>query len=251
MIKLLKYDWKRSSDGILSTLAILIIVEAVLTVIGVTRNWNEAVLIGLSIFGYIMALVLLFIHCFRTFDGNIKSYSRRLLPLHPIHGIGATILLGWAIMLTVTIIASIHIPLFLAYSGIDIDQLKEFVSFQKDSLIGLAITGLWMYTTFMIVILCSITVARSFRMKHNAWIGIVFFFATQTITSWISYKFFDQNENAIGFISINEPQTNENAITFASTLNMDFLLGPFLLDTAFMAGYVLLMIYLLKKKVEL
>src|SRR4029453_12659316 len=174
MIKLLKYDWKRSSDGILSTLAILIILEAALSITGITRNWDESVVIAFSIFGYVLAAVLLFIHCCRTFDQNIKSYGRRLLPLHPIKGIGAAILLCWICMLLVTVIAAIHVPLYTAFS--DNPFLKENIHFEKLSIFGFILSILWAFTAFLISILASITVARSFRFKRSAWIGILFFF---------------------------------------------------------------------------
>ncbi|WP_054028234.1 hypothetical protein [Bacillus sp. FJAT-28004] len=251
MIKLLKYDWKRSNDGVLSTLAIFIILEAALSITGATRNWDENLIIAFSIFGYVMTFILLFIHCCRTFDRNLKSYSRRLLPLHPINGIGAAILLGWITMLLVLIIAAIHIAIFLAFSDMDIQAFKEHVSLEKGALFGMILSYIWMYTSFMLSILCSITVARSFRMKHSTWIGIVFYFGIQIIASWLTNKLFDQSEGMMGIVSVNIPQTNSDVVTFGSSFNTDFLFGPFLLELAFTLGYLFLMIYLLKKKVEL
>jgi len=247
MIKLLKYDWKRSSDGILSTLAIFIVLEAALTITGLARNWDESLIVALSIFGYAMTMILLFIHCCRTFDRNIKSFSRRLLPLHPIKEVGAAILLGWISMLLVMIIAAIHVSSFIAFSDMDISYFKEHISVGKGTLLGAVISYIWMYTTFMLSIFCSITVARSFRMKRATWIGIVFYFAVQSIASWLMYKLFDQSE----VISVEVPQVNDQAMTFSSSLNMDYFFGPFILELAFTLGYLSLMIYLLKKKVEL
>lgn len=251
MIKLLKYDWKRSNDGILSTLAIFIILEAAFSITGLTRNWDEGLITAFSIFGYVMVFILLFIHCCRTFERNIKSYSRRLLPLHPINGIGAAILLGWIIMLLVLIIAAIHIAIFIAFSDMDIQYFKEHVSLENGALFGMVISYIWMYTSFMLSILCSITVARSFRVKHSTWIGIVFFFGVQSIASWLTYQLFDQREGMMGIVSVNVPQSNSGSVTFGSSFNVDFLFGPFLLDLAFTLGYLFLMIYLLKKKVEI
>lgn len=251
MIKLLKYDWKRSSDGILSTLAILIILEAALTIVGISRNWDEPIVISLSACGYFMALVLLVIHCSRTFDHNLKSYSRMLLPLHPIKGIGASLLLSWACMIMVAIIIAIHLPLYLGYSNADIVQLNDVFNFEMGALLVIILSVFWTFTTLMLLILCSITVARSFRLKRSAWIGIIFFFAVQSLLVWLNSILFNKEGNLFAFISLSNTQGEPDQITFGSSLNADFLLGPYLLDLAFAIGYLALIIYLLKKKVDM
>lgn len=250
MIKLLKYDWKRSNDGILSTLAILIILEAALSITGFIRDWEDAIVLSFSIFGYVLALILLFIHCCRTYDGNIKSFSRRLIPLHPIHGIGAIIILSWIILLLVTIIALIHITIYLNFSDASWSEWHKIVEFKHGGLFGIVVAGLWTYTSIIIAILASITVARSFRMKRSAWIGIVFFFAVQSLIAWFNSLLFDSNQAPLGIISMETSSVDPGAVSFASSLNTDYLFGPSLLELAVNAGFLLLTIYLLNKKVE-
>lgn len=219
MMKLLKYDWKRSNDGILSTLAILIILEAALSITGSLRNWDEVLVIPLSIFGYIMVMLMLFIHCCKTFDGNIKSFSRRLLPLHPIQGIGASIVLSWIVWILVTAIAAIHFLLYSVFLDINISEYVEFTGWGWFSVI---LTGIWSYTAAIIAILASITVARSFRIKRSAWIGIVFFFAVQSFAVWIDHLLFNQDESSFGIISLNSTDAGLNSISLGSSFNTDF-----------------------------
>jgi hypothetical protein len=250
MIKLLKYDWKRSSDGILSTLAILIILEAALSITGITRNWDEALVISFSIFGYSLAMVLLFIHCCRTFDQNIKSFSRRLLPLHPIKGVGTAILLSWICALLILAIAAIHIPIYTAFSDIDNSFLREKIQLEKGSIFYMILSIVWTYTTFTISVLASITVARSFRVKKSTWIGILFFFGVQVLIAWLTSVLFNQDEASMGFFSIKGTST-EGSFTFGASNDLSYLAGPFLIELAFTVGFLFLMNYLLNKKVEL
>jgi hypothetical protein len=250
MIKLLKYDWKRSSDGILSTLAIMVVLEAALSITGLTQNWNESVVLSFSIFGYVLAMSLLFIHCCRTFDQNLKSYSRRLLPLHPINGVGSAVLLSWICAILIAVIAAIHIPIYFAFSDIDTSFIKENFLFEKGSIFWIIIGSAWTYTSLLISILASITVARSFRFKRSAWIGILFFFGTQFIIAWISDIIFDHGEDSLGFIEINSTQTG-NAMSVQSSFSIGAFTGPFLLELVFTAGFLYLMLYLINKKVEI
>lgn len=251
MIKLLKYDWKRSSDGILSTLAILIIMEAALSITGYLRNWDDGVVIPLSIFGYVMVMVLLFIHCCRTFDSNIKSFSRRLLPLHPIQGIGALILLSWIVLLLVTAVAAIHVLLYTTLLDINMSEIVKLVEFSGRGWFGVALSGLWTYTVAVIAILASITVAGSFHYKRTAWIGIIFFFVVQSVAVWLENILFNQNESSFGVISVNSSHVESSGVSFESSFTTNFLVGPFLLDLVITASLVALMVYLLNKKVDL
>ncbi|CAM4486972.1 hypothetical protein FHS16_004880 [Paenibacillus endophyticus] len=251
MIKLLKYDWKRSNDGILSTLAILIIVQAALSIVGLVKDWDENLIVGLSIFGYVLAFILLFIHSLRTFDTNIKSYSRRLLPQHPIKGIGASILLCWIVLGLITLIAAIHIPIFAAFSNNDWSFIKDNIKFVGAAKAIVIVEILWAYTLFIISILASITVAGCFRFKGAAWIGIIFFFAIHSLLIWIDYLLFGDNESSAGFVSITSDVGDTTSVTLSSNLKVDYFFGTFLLETLFTGALIYLTVYLLKKKVEI
>ncbi|WP_138752858.1 hypothetical protein [Paenibacillus sinopodophylli] len=251
MIKLLKYDWKRNNDGILSTLAILVIVQAVFNIVGFMKHWDESVLLGFSIFGYVLAFMLLVIHCFRTFDSNLKSYSRRLLPQHPIKAIGASILLCWIVLGLILAIVAIHIPIFAAFSTIDFSFFRDNVKFEGAAK-GIAILEIvWAYTAFIISILASIAVAGCFRFKGAAWIGIVFFFASQTLAVWIDNLLFGSNDSDLGLVSIIGEFGESSSVTVSTNLDIGYLFGPFLLQLVFMGAFLYLTVYLMNKKVEI
>lgn len=251
MIKLLKYDWKRSNDGILSTLVILVIVQAALSIVGLMKHWDETLIVGLSIFGYLLAFILLFIHSMRTFDSNIKSYSRRLLPQHPIKGIGASILLCWIVLGLIAIMAAIHIPIFATFSSIDWSFFKDNFKFVGAAKAILIVQIIWAYTSFIISILASITVAGCFRFKGAAWMGIIFFFAIHSLLVWIDYLLFGNDDSSAGLVSITSEIGDTSSVTLSSNLNMNYFFGQFLLEAVFTGALLYLTVYLLKKKVEI
>lgn len=250
MMKLLKYDWKRSSDGILSTFAILIIVQVVLTIVGKMNNWVDALILGLSAFFYMLTGALLFINCCKSFDHNIKSYSRRLLTLHPMNGIGAVILLSWIILVAITAIATIHFWIYTGYTNWDFSLLKESELWSIRSIAIMLLQGLWMYTFLLVSIMFSITVARSFRVRRSTWIGVLFFILLYTVYFYIDHLLFNGSSASAGNVSF-EVTENTNGISFLSSQGVNFLIGPFLLEAVIVAGSLYLMSYLLNKKVEI
>lgn len=250
MMNLLKYDWKRNSTLLLSTLAVLIIVQAALSIVGEVRDWNEGVTLVLSILGYVAVVILIYINCCRTFDHNIKSFSRRLLPLHPLKGVGAVVLLSWLGVIAVTLIAVIHILLYLTIKGMSISELLDgLTTFSALDIIKVVAAVVWLYTSLLITIMAAITITRCFRSKHAIWIGIIFFFAGTSLVGWLENLLFEKGsfDNVTGESS----ELNNEVISFTSSLQFDIPLGPILLEMACVAALLYLITYLLNKKVEI
>lgn len=250
MIKLLKYDWKRNSTLLLSTFAVLIIVQAALTIVGETRDWDNQIVIVLSTLGYVAVSILIFVNSCRTFDHNIKSYSRRLLPLHPLKGIGAVVLLNLLVAVTVVAVAVIHSLLYIAFMGMNINELLEGITFNTLTVIKLVAVAIWAYSSVLIVIMAATTVTRCFRSKHAIWIGIIFFFATMSLISWLEDVLFERSGVEFSGVSVGN-EINNDSILFSSSLDFDIPLGPILLEMVGVGALLFLMTYLLNKKVEL
>ncbi|MGV2795207.1 hypothetical protein GNF78_18590, partial [Clostridium perfringens] len=83
MMKLLKYDWKRNANTFSGLLAVLVLVQIILSMIGKVRGWDESVIVVSSFIFYVTAGIITMILVCNTFESNIKAYHRRLLPVHP------------------------------------------------------------------------------------------------------------------------------------------------------------------------
>ncbi|WP_312115653.1 hypothetical protein [Brevibacillus reuszeri] len=250
MMNLLKYDWKRNSTLLLSTFAVLIIVQAALTIVGETRDWDKQMVIALSILGYTAVAVLIFVNSCRAFDHNINSFSRRLLPLHPLKGVGAVVLLSLLVAIAFVAVAVIHILLYVAFMGMNISELLGGITFNSLTVIKLVAVSIWAYSSILIVIMAATTVTRCFRSKHAIWIGIIFFFATISLISWLENVLFERSEGAFSGVSV-ENEINNDSISFSSTLDLDIPLGPILLEMVGVGALLYLITYLLNKKMEL
>ncbi|MGG1638765.1 hypothetical protein [Paenibacillus sp. NRS-1760] len=245
MMNLLKYDWKRNITLVLSTFVVLIIMQAALTIVGDVRDWNNQIVLVLSVLGYTAVAILLFVNSCRTFDHNIKSFSRRLLPIHPLKGVGAVVLLSLLVAIAVVAVAVIHILLYIAFMGMNISELLDGITFNTLTVIKLLAVSIWAYSTVLIVIMAATTVTRCFHSKHAIWIGIIFFFATMSLISWLENVLFESSEGAFRGVSV------ENEFSFSSSLDFDIPLGPILLEMVVVGALLYLITYLLNKKVEL
>lgn len=251
MMKLLKYDWKRNATLILSTLVVLIVVQASITVFASVRAGNELLVLVLSIMGYSTAAILLFINSCKTYDLNIKAYSRRLLPIHPLKGVGANVLICWISLLSVGIIAAIHLTIYLNVLHPNIQELTGMKSVDIPTFIGITISTVWMITFLLLTIMVSITIARSFRTKKSTWIGIVSFLIIQSIVSWLELLLFNKNDGQIGIIALDVSSVEKDSISVMPSMESQLLTGPMIFELLLAAAFLYLMTYLLNKKVEL
>lgn len=253
MIKLFKYDWKRDSNTIYSVLAVLVIGQLLLHWVGVSRGWDPMIRMGVSLAVYIAAVVVMVITGYKSYIKNLKSYQRRLVPIHPFYHVLSSLLFSTLIMLMIFAIAAAHGLLLISRS--DLTAFLELGNLQLTvwDVITAAASGIW--GTFFIILLVffSITVGAmvNIRGKAGVWIGIIVFMALSNIISLINEKVFEQVGSTSNF-GIAQIEAGSTVIPDAVTINsIRTGLGGFLFELAVAALLLWLMVWPLRKKLEI
>lgn len=189
MMRLLKYDWKKNSTMLLSTAVILILVEAGLLITGYSRGWDEAFIIAISITLYIFASLLAVIMSYKNFHSNVKSYSRKLLPVRTVWSVLSPMALGILILVGLLIIICLHLLIYSwLYGEPDISEILKY--FFTTELAILIFQLFFSYIYSYMAVTLSIAIALTFR-KWRVWIGILSFIIIQNVFSWLIQKLFD------------------------------------------------------------
>ncbi|MRN55242.1 hypothetical protein [Paenibacillus monticola] len=251
MLMLLKYDFRRNRDRILRVFAITLLVQVGLWIFaGETGIWrfgektSEGMFIG-NIITYLIAGIILQIYNVRTYDHNLRSYHRRLLPVNPVLSVLSPLLLGWILLLGVVVMAGLHLGLYIMFHSADFLPVNFWtLSF------GSMLQMLWVAGYLMILLMLSITVARSVRIKGQVWIGIAIFFILNNGISYIKQQLFSNSfsglENTLQFHMVEGKITPDFYTNSGSIIN----LGPAVFEviTAVLLLYVTVL--LVKKRVE-
>ncbi|AOZ93825.1 hypothetical protein [Paenibacillus crassostreae] len=238
MMKLLKYDFKRNAALILGVTVVLILAQLsmLLFMNDVERR------MGLGIFAYIIAGVILFITPIRTFKYNLQSYHRKLLPVHTLKTIFSPIIMGTLSLVVLCFIVVIHAFIYLyAQDGLQIvwDQISKYPS---DIILSL-LSMLWIILSLFITIFLAITIAASIRIKGSFWIGIVCFFLIVNAISWINTKLFDGYE--VGLFGIFASDTSSNSVYYSGEF-----IGSMVFELLCSVVFVYIMMKLIDRKVE-
>ncbi|GGG04187.1 hypothetical protein [Paenibacillus aceti] len=200
MMRLLKYDWKKNGTMLLSTAVILILTEAALLIAGYSRGWDEAFIVAMSIMLYVFASMLAVIMSYKTFHSNIKSYSRRLLPVRTVWSVLSPMALGILILVGLLIIICLHILIFSwLYSEPNVSELLKYFFTTELAIVIFQLFFAYMYS-YMAVAL-SIAIACTFR-KWRVWIGILSFILIQNVISWLIFKLFDSGLGKSSFLNV-------------------------------------------------
>lgn len=242
MLKLLKYDFRRNRDRILRVYAIIMLVQAGIWVF--VDEPNGGMFIG-NVVTYVIAGIILQIYNVRTYDHNLRSYHRRLLPVNPVLSVLSPLLLGWILLLGVVAMAELHLGLYILFNSADFLP-ADFWSLSSASLLQMV----WVAGYLMILLMLSITVARSLRIKGQVWIGIAVFFIVENGVSYIEQQLFGKSysalENALQFHMVGGKITPDFHTTAGSLVNIGAIL--FEVITAALVLYIIVL--LVKKRVE-
>jgi hypothetical protein len=241
MLKLVKYDFRRNRDQILALFVVTILAQIG---VGFTR-FTESEIILFNIMVYLIAVVILFFFALRTYDYNLKSYNRRLLPLQVLYTVLSPLLLFLGLLLGIFIVAYIHLGVhIMMYSS----ALLPANFWSVSSYVVLAL--IWASAFAMLLIMFSITVARSIRMKGSMWVGLVTFFIAQKVISLIEDRIFNHT-----FISLDSAFRFEvtNEVGSSNRIEVsDYTLGllPMLFEVVIAVLLIAVIIKLIKKRVE-
>lgn len=252
MMRLLKYDWKKNSTMLLSTAVILILAEAGLTIAGYTRGWEEGITFGLSVMLYVFACMMAVIMTYRTFFGNAKSYSRRLLPVRTVWSVLSPMVLGLLVLIGIGILICIHLGIFSLifgvpdFKGISTEAIPQLLKVTAIFIFQI----FWAYLFSYMAIALSIAIALMFQ-RGRVWIGILSFIIIQNVISWIISSLFKANFGGIPFLNV---KLQSNLMVGGEVVFPDDIMLIRWGETLLEAVFVVLMLYatvlLLNRRVE-
>ncbi len=241
MLRLVKYDFRRNRDMILAIFAITILAQIW---IGLSNFADEEMFMFNTVV-YVVATLILFVFALRTYGHNLTSYSRRLLPLQMLYTVLSPMLLFLALLLGVVTMSLIHFGIYTMMHSTS--YLPS--SFWKETSFGLI--QLYWFTCFsMLLVMLSITVALSTRLKGRVWIGIATFFILQYVITflegWIFNGYFSALDNAIrvGVVDGSMFRSMSSASQDVS------IIGPALFEAAIAVIMLYGIVILVKKRVE-
>ncbi|AIQ18048.1 hypothetical protein H70357_16200 [Paenibacillus sp. FSL H7-0357] len=242
MLKLIKYDFRRSRDRILAYFVIAILVHAA------TWYWNRHMgvqLVAINLTTYVVVGISLLLTSAITFGRNLKSYHRRLLPVSSLYTILSPLLLCWTLLLSVVIIATLHLGIYiLVYSA---DFLPgNFWPVALNCILQL----IWFSGLMLISIMFAITVANSVRVRGKIWIIIAVLVVLQNGLSYLEQLMFKSSlagvESMFEF-DVLDADSVRSGITFSyPVLNY----WPMLFEAAVAVILIYAMNVLLKRRVE-
>lgn len=247
MMRLLKYDWKRNSNSILGLMAVLLIIQVLITSVGSMNGMEFAVRLTLSMLSYgVVSAILLVIVC-RTFDQNIRLYNRRLLPVRTIWSIASSVIQAWISMFILMALVILHLWIFWNMEGFG--EIMNLSAVGVSDFILIALSGTWEFTFAILMIFFSITAARTVRKKWGVWLGILLFFVIQYVLQWLEHKFFTIESSLVGqTFAIRFEQGDTVAAIHEESLHIP--IGPFVFEMLIAAVIVYAMVYLIDRKVE-
>ncbi|PAK49101.1 hypothetical protein [Paenibacillus sp. 7541] len=190
MMRLLKYDWKRNSTTVLGALVVLIIAQIAIMVMGFMWGWLPAAMLGLGIMAYSSVGVLMVVLVVKTFDYNIKSYQRRLLPLHSIWSILSPLLMGCLGVLCLGAVVLLHLWMYFNLLGLHDSSLAFHTVFDNWDYLKALIMLVWNFIFLMLTIFFATAVSRTTSSRAGVWIGILTFLVLHSIIGWVSQKLF-------------------------------------------------------------
>lgn len=252
MLKLLKYNWKRNSTIFLATFAILILAQAGLLLGRTIKDWDGSIILIFSIMIYMAAAMLLFFQVCSTFNFQLKSFNRRLLPVKPIEEIGAVLLLQLIYTAALLLISAAGTTILIStMDNLDFSNVKELL-LKPAPMLSVFSYALWSMLSFLIWIMLAIAIARSVKVKHSAWTGIIAFIAIQLVIGWIAILLYGETGDAsIGFIHFSGNTNQGEFETYLPSSWFNPLKGTFLLEVLSVSGAIYAITYLMKKKIDL
>lgn len=247
MLKLFKYNWLRNSTIYYATMTVLLLFQTALIITenfgGIMEEWT----LVLSVLGFTIGGFILFTHICFTYNNNLKSYSRRLLPVAPIKEIGALLLLQIIyVVIMAAIIAVVYAILLPMISVINMDFIHTFLDRPSLMISGLIYT-IWAAVSILVFIMLGIAIAACFKTKNRVWIGITAFIIITGFTAYISNLLFGD-----GMARSHESNIIGDGFSISiADMNFGGFAGEIAFDVVTMLLAIFVMTYLMNKKIEL
>lgn len=251
MMKLLKYEWKRNANTLLSVFFVLIVAQIAVATVGHYRNWVDAAILTLTILLYVAAAMIMIVTVSKTFSYNIRAYHRRLLPVHSVWTILSPLLLSWIVLIVLLGIIAIHGGLYIQFLGFPFEIQELFRSIHlSDWLLNIGLI-VWAYTLLIVMIFVSMLIGASvsIRGKAGTWMGILAFIIIQYVLFWLEDLFFKDADTSNFMFGVFESESGSVTVQAGGFNFMAW--GPFLFELVVAGLLVWLMSYLLKRRAEI
>ncbi|WP_054940398.1 hypothetical protein [Paenibacillus ihuae] len=243
MLKLIRYDFRRSRDRILAALVIMVLLHIG---IWVSSDTTSKDIISMHLITYfVIGIVFLFITVF-NYNRNLKSYQRRLLPVNTLFTVLSPLLLYWLLLLVVLLIGLLHLGLYVLLYSADF-MPGNFWTVASRS----ALQCIWSAGFVLLMIMFACTVARSIRVRGKIWIGIAVLVALQNGVAYLEERMFKSYfrgiDNAFRFEVI-------KASDVPSGLMLNYVgynLWPLVFEAVIAALLIYAMTILVRKRTEL
>lgn len=182
MLKLVKYDFRRSRDQLAAVLAIVILLQLAIEITTFVDSQYKPMLSAMI---YLFAALLALGYAMRTYIQNLISYQRRLLPVSTLHTLMSPIIFYWGLLVTMLGLGLIQLTIqHLTGSKIELPVNTWFLGFRVTA------EFFWSATSMLVMFMFSFTVARSFRYKGYWKIGILTYFVLQYLIVFVERQLF-------------------------------------------------------------
>lgn len=203
MLKLLKYDWKRTR-ALAGILGVTVLLEAGIELAARLQHWSVDETLVFQVLIYAVAGVGMVAAAATSYAANLRSPQRRLLPLPSLHTLLSSLLFGVLALFAVVLLAVIHGWLsHLTGSGeghagfgailsatMELGQLIDLTPFQL--FVG-AVMIAWSCVFSLLAIFLAVTIGASLqtRRKYPLRISILIFFVFQALFYFVEYLLFN------------------------------------------------------------
>ncbi|MEN1988331.1 MULTISPECIES: hypothetical protein [Paenibacillus] len=244
MMTLLKYDFRKNLNRLLASLVVLAAIQVAMALFFPAQQEI------LAVFSYVGVGVAIFIKVIRTYLSNLRSYSRRLVPVHGLSHVLSPLLFGTICGLVLLGLAAIHFYIYKAAHGTPgLGYFIEMMGFGPSKVAAIILFAWWVAMFMAITIFLSISIAGAFRWKTGPWIGILAFFVLTNVVSWLDNIIFSGRINPMDVFVVTE---SSSEISIVSTnFGWDSMVwGHIVFEVALAAIFVGVTVYLNHRRVE-
>ncbi len=244
MIKLLKYDLRRTMSLLLAVAVMLILAELIL----IWSPLGFEVKIVLAVLFNFAAAVIFTINNLRVFDYNIKSVSRRLLPVSTLSYVWSSLIYGVLNTLALMLIAGGAALYFIR--NFDTFALGDAFHFPAYIWAGIVVEAALVTVYGFIMFYMVIALARSLTRKGVLWVGLLLFIVLSIVIDWVENLLFGTSSSE--FSNLVSFQVKNGVLTH-DTVSVGMgsnAIGSFVFELLLCVAFLMVIKWCVEKKIE-
>ncbi|MDQ6419081.1 hypothetical protein RB620_06475 [Paenibacillus sp. LHD-117] len=255
MIRLLKYDWKRNSNTLIAATVILVLAQAVVTMIGELQHWKPLTAYILSTVIYGFAGFLSFLMVCQTYNANLKAYSRRLLPLPSLYAVASPILLLLACSAFIFLLFLLHEYVYVTWFGLDetiMSALREQITAPAAFAVSIGVA--WITIVSAVYVFFCITFAKTFEGKAGTWLGIAAFIVLMFVITWLDSLIVPSSLSGdipLGITGVSMTDGSDDNLALRMTGFQGIGLVSFLMEVGVVVAQLYGIRYMINRKIKL